>query len=347
MIASLRFLALTPQRRALAFAQSAANLSISSVMVEKDFWVCWLLALLFGDARIGPHLVFKGGTSLAKVFGVIERFSEDIDLSLSPAFVGVDEAVFDALASRTRRQAALLAMQERCSACARHIVAPRLEAVIATALGKQTDGRAWLRYEDDAVSRSPVLYFDYPTAEPTGFSYLRRNVKLEFGSLTDQQPTARREVRPWVADVFPAAFADGRCEVTALELARSFWEKATILHAEQHRPADLPMPDRYARHYADMARLLAHTEATAILLDQMLCARVVEWKQRLFARRWARYDLAVAGSFRLVPPDSRRTELARDYAEMRPMFITPPPVFDDVMARLLEAEQILNDSSRP
>jgi predicted nucleotidyltransferase component of viral defense system len=92
----LRFLALPAERRLLAFEQTAAELAASSVMVEKDFWVCWLLGLLFADAELAPHLVFKGGTSLSKVYGVIDRFSEDIDLSLSPAFVGADETDFKA-----------------------------------------------------------------------------------------------------------------------------------------------------------------------------------------------------------------------------------------------------------
>ena len=91
------FVALSPERRSLAFAQTGARMAASSVMVEKDFWVCWLLGLLFADPELAPHLVFKGGTSLSKVYGVIDRFSEDIDLSMSPAFIGADERAFDAI----------------------------------------------------------------------------------------------------------------------------------------------------------------------------------------------------------------------------------------------------------
>ena len=51
-------------------------------VVEKDFWVCWTLDRLFGSAAMARKILFKGGTSLSKVFGLIERFSEDIDLVL-------------------------------------------------------------------------------------------------------------------------------------------------------------------------------------------------------------------------------------------------------------------------
>jgi predicted nucleotidyltransferase component of viral defense system len=110
-----QFVTLLPERRALASAQTAARMSASTVMVEKDFWVCWPLGLLFADSELAPHLVFKGGTSLSKVYGVIDRFSEDIDLSMSPAFVGADEASFGAMRSRARRDAAFAQMQTQCS----------------------------------------------------------------------------------------------------------------------------------------------------------------------------------------------------------------------------------------
>lgn len=337
-----RFLALPPERRTLAFAQTAARMSGSSAMIEKDFWVCWLLGLLFADPQLAPHLVFKGGTSLSKVYGVIDRFSEDIDLSMSPAFVGADETAFEAMRSRTRRDAAMTQMQAQCADRTRTLLMPRLEEAIVNHLGKRSSGAPWLRYEDDPAVHSPVVHFEYPSAEHGGFDYLRREVKLELGSLTDQQPTGRHAVRAWVVDDFPAAFTDWHCQVTALELSRTFWEKATILHAEHHRPAEQPTPDRYARHYSDMARLLGHLNAQAMLEDHALCARVVEWKNRVFARQWARYDLARPGTFRLLPPQARSAALSRDYAQMRPMFLAAPPDFDTVLATLEAAERAIN-----
>lgn len=102
------------------------------------------------------------------------------------------------------------------------------------------------------------------------------------------------------------------------------------------------MPDRYARHYSDMARLLGHAGAKAMLADHALCARVVAWKSRVFARQWARYDLARPGTFRLLPPTARLPALARDYAQMRAMFLQSPPEFDAVLEVLASAERTLN-----
>ena len=311
-------------------------------MLEKDFWVSWLLGVLFALPELAQHLVFKGGTSLSKVYGVIDRFSEDIDLCLVPAFVGADAQAFDALTSRTRRDAAVLDMQRLCGAKAQEVVMPLLESTVRAALGAPQDVAAWLRYEVDAAARSPILYFRYPTQQRTGFAYIQREVKLELGTLTDQQPTGRHPIRPLVADAFPALFEDWHCEVTALALERTFWEKATILHSEFFRPDDQAMPDRYARHYADMSCLLEREDAARHLADAALCAHVVDWKSRVFARGWARYDLAHAGSFRLAPPTVRRGALAQDYAAMQQMFMSTPPSFDQILERLGAAEAQLN-----
>lgn len=343
MILAAQFLELMPERRGLVFEQAAAGQAGQAVMLEKDFWVSWLLGLLFADAELGPHLVFKGGTSLSKVFGVIDRFSEDIDLCLMPDYVGADAAGFDALPSRGKRDAAVLEMQRLCAVKVKEVVLPRLDEAITQALGRSRTGNR-LRFEMDEEAKSPIVHFSYPTLQPDGFAYLRREVKLELGTLTDQQPTGRYPVRPLIAAAYPQLFGDWQVQVTALELARTFWEKATILHSEFHRPAGQPTPRRYARHYFDMVRLLAHADAARFLADADQCARVVDWKSRVFARGWARYDLAKAGTFRLVPPPERQAPLAQDYAEMRAMFISEPPPFEELMARLAQAERILNEA---
>ena len=338
---SNRFLALSTQERKLAFDNAALTLHLNAVILEKDFWVSWLLGLLFAQPELAPFLVFKGGTSLSKVFGVIDRFSEDIDLCLVPEFVGADASGFDALTSRVKRDAAVLEMQRLCADKVQQVLLHVLEGAIIDALGTAPAGK-WLHYELDVDAKSPILYFRYPRSQGYGIDYVRREVKLEMGTLTDQQPTGRYPIAPMVASVFVPLFSDWQCEVVALELQRTFWEKATILHAEYHRPHDSPTPDRYARHYFDMVRLLAHADAQQFLADQAQCERVVDWKSRVFARGWARYDLARHGTFRLVPPVARQADLARDYATMRPMFMSEPPSFDVLLLKLQNAENAIN-----
>lgn len=335
----LSFLELPLEERRLYIEQGAARRNMSPVMIEKDFWVCWLLGVLF-ESRFGGALVFKGGTSLSKVFGVIERFSEDIDLSLAPEFLNLPNAELSQNLSRNQAGKWMAKAEAACASAVHAEVQPELESVLKATLGERED--PWLEFMTDPTTRSPVLLFHYPTTQPAGFAYLRRSVKLEFGSLTDQRPVGRRPVRPWLAEAIVEAFNDWQCDIVALELERSFWEKATILHAEHHRPVDKPLPDRFSRHYADTAALAGHPLAIQSVEQNELRDRVVQWKSQFFGSGWARYDLAKPGSFRLLPAAARVGDLRRDYVAMRDMYLTEPPDFEEVLATLADLEQRIN-----
>ena len=202
------FLQLSDTDRKLALEQAALRRGLLPVIMEKDFWVCWMLGVLFSHPEFGGQLVFKGGTSLSKIHGVIHRFSEDIDLSVAPAFLQIDESAVDRAGSTTQCGKWMKMLEQSCAAMVGGRILPELERVVAGVLGAPPDG-AWLSYALDEKSHSPLLLFDYPTLERDGYSYLRRTVKMEFGSLTDQQPVGRRAVRPWVAEVFQVCLRIG------------------------------------------------------------------------------------------------------------------------------------------
>ena len=317
------FATLPPVDRRELLEAYELRFGVSAVVAEKDFWVVWLLARIFGAEELGMKAVFKGGTSLSKVFGAINRFSEDIDLGIDPASLGwTEQELTDSSQSHwTKHQRPDLE-----SACGREVEAfwlPRLEKAVSERLGEKSENRPWLRYGLEDISRSPTIYFDYPGALTGGVSYIARSVKLEFGSA-------------------PREFSDMGAEVIALEIERTFWEKATILHAEYHRPSEKVHPARYARHYADFAALWRHDskERSAARVD--LLHRVRNHKAKFFASGWAHYHTAELGTLRLLPAAARLDELRRDYAAMLPMFMGEPRPFDEVLEIIGEAEQSLN-----
>jgi hypothetical protein len=338
----LEFFKRPAPEQALIIRETAARRGLLPVMVEKDFWVSWTLAVLFAHPEFGRQLVFKGGTSLSKVFGVIERFSEDIDLSVSPAFLGISEEWVEQADSRNKRAERMQELETACIGRVRERFVPELERIAGEALGERTGGAAWMEFEVDAATHSPVVLFHYPSIAPTDFEYLRRFVKLEFGSLTDQRPVGTHIVRPWVAEEFPKLLEDFRCKLVALELERTFWEKATILHAEHHRDPAKPIRDRFSRHYSDMAALARHAITDRALARDDLRQRVADWKSRFFAASWARYDLATPGTFHLMPPEFRLAELKNDYQAMQDMFLAPPPPFENILETVRDLENRIN-----
>jgi Nucleotidyl transferase AbiEii toxin, Type IV TA system len=339
----LKFLELPADERRLYFEQAALRRGLSPVILEKDFWVSWMLAVLF-SSKFADVLVFKGGTSLSKVFGVIQRFSEDIDLSVAPEFLGMPDSKGGPSLSRNQAGKWMKKAEAACAHAVQEQLHPELERTIVGCLEERTG--PWLQFDIDPNTNSPVLLFHYPTTQPDGFDYFKRAVKLEFGSLTDQKPVGHHSVRPWLADTFPSEFGDWNCDVIALELERTFWEKATILHSEHHRPADKPTPDRFSRHYADTAALALHPIAAKAIEADDLLDRVVAWKNQFFASSWARYDLAQPGTFKLVPPADRIPGLRRDYLTMRDMYLAEPMNFERIMGTLGELEGRINDEQR-
>jgi len=130
--------------------------------------------------------------------------------------------------------------------------------------------------------------------------------------------------------------------VVALLAKRTFWEKATILHAEYHRPPEKPIPDRYSRHYYDVAMLAQGAIRAEALANMDLLAQVVRHKETFYPSAWARYDLAQPGSFHVVPPQPRIAALERDYRNMGVMIFGKAPTFDAIMATLAALEQEIN-----
>jgi hypothetical protein len=334
-------LQLSRPERIQLFVETAQRTGMEAVIVEKDFWVCWTLKELFQLPVIGEHLIFKGGTSLSKVFKVIERFSEDIDVSIdrgSLGFGGAKEP--EAGTGNKEKQRRIAALKIACQQKIAGELRPSLEAAIQ---GKVRGDEQWsLRLDDDDPDRQTLL-FDFPTSfAPDAAGYVRRTVKIEMGARADHWPCELHTVRPYVAEEFPQGFREPDAAVNVLSAERTFWEKATILHAEFHRPTDKAMPERYSRHYCDFYELIRRGVADRASPRMDLLARVAEHKSLFFRTSWAKYDEAVKGTLRVAPPEHRMKALREDYAKMQQMFFGKPPSFAEIIALLHQWELQFN-----
>lgn len=333
--------------RAALFGEAGAGRGVADTIIEKDFWVCWSLRRLFGLPKgTTTTLVFKGGTSLSKAFNAIRGFSEDIDLSFNRAELGYTGERDPEKEGISRKQAARL-IDDLVNDVERHIAGkllPALRAVIVEQLGEPTNGEWSL--ETDAGDAQTVN-FHYPTALPAtgyeGMAYITPRVKFELGARGDPWPTEEKVIRPYAADDYPDVFADPDTRVTVLSARRTFWEKATALHAEAHRPAASPTPQYFSRHYYDLAMLLDTDEGQAAVADLNLLAQVARHKATFFRSSWASYDTARPGTLRLMPAENRITDLRADYRDMAPMMFDDKPVrFDDILARIKKAQDEIN-----
>ncbi len=326
------------RERADLFAETAARKGLPEAVVEKDFWVCWILKQLFSIDALSGRLLFKGGTSLSKISHAINRFSEDIDLAVdyvALGFTGDRDPRREGL-SKTRRAAILSDMMTACQQYISKEFVEILRDCCSEILGNGNDWHLTVSEQDANVVR-----FRYPSAAPS-LEYIKPQVVLELGTHAEFVPHDSFKLRSFAAEEFPDLFDEPDVTVNALLAKRTFWEKATILHAEFHRPPEKAMPDRYSRHYYDLAMLARTPIRAEALADMALLDQVVKHKETFYPSGWARYDLAHAGSLRLVPPKERMASLERDYRSMSVMIFGEPPSFESIMGTLAELEREIN-----
>jgi hypothetical protein len=219
------------------FNEAAAMRGMNPVIIEKDFWVCWILKRLFSDPVLSDQMVFKGGTSLSKVFGLIDRFSEDIDLILDWRLLGYGAAdPYTIVQSKTKQTRYNEEMNTRAAEYIRSTVLAQISGLLAP-VGEM---QAAIDAEDPHT-----INISYPAAFTA--SYIRPAVRLEIGPLASWVPSRSQSIQSYAAESFPRAFKEPACVVVAIDAERTFWEKATILHQETYRTG--PPPPRYSRHY--------------------------------------------------------------------------------------------------
>ena len=201
----------------------------------------------------------------------------------------------------------------------------------------------WSLRADDEDPDQQTLIFDYPSSfMPDATGYIRRVVKIEMGARADHWPSETKTITPYVAEQFPKGFQEASCAVKVLSAERTFWEKATILHAEFHRPTEKALPERFSRHYSDFYELIRKGVSKSATTKLDLLARVAEHKNLFFKSSWARYCEATRGTLRVVPPEQRLKAVRDDYAKMQQMFFSGQPEFDTMMAVLGQWESEFN-----
>lgn len=335
----------SPERAEL-FRASAAALQPdrSPAIIEKDFWVCWALHRIYDVLRFRPELIFKGGTSLSKAYDAIERFSEDVDLSLSRRHLGfADSRDPEAEGiSRNESRRRIDALVAACQETIRTRFIPEIRTDFASIIGVG----GW-SVDLDLTDQQTVI-FAYPRSEPGSPmpQTIQPAIRLEMGARSDDWPAEDREIRPYAAEAFPATFeiADS-CRAHVLDARRTFWEKATLLHAEFHRPLGSAAADGLSRHYYDVYRLAQGDIGRQALKRAELLERVVAHKRLFFASGWAHYETATPGSVHLIPASERMPALQADYARMREMIFGDVPTWGEIMRGLRELEDGVNRAS--
>jgi hypothetical protein len=334
----------SPRDRLDAFLATANRLGAPVGNIEKDFWVCWTLDVLYHQLpQNQPRLLFKGGTSLSKAYGLIDRFSEDIDVTVFRDDLDQAASVeeLEALSNKKRR-AKLNAIRDACRA---YITGP-LRTALTTTVADATSGAGRVEI-DDADPDGQTLLIHYPEVEPRDGAYVRPVVRIESGAKSALDPNTPVAIRPYVADEIDSLDLAVPAVIT-MEAERTFWDKVVIAHGLRRwydrRGVLRQEGQRISRHYYDLHRLAASEPGRLALADAALGEDCVRHARMFFDR--LDYDLASArpGSYALAPHDAMTDALRGDYENTKAMIFGDPPSFESILASIAKIEAALNSA---
>jgi hypothetical protein len=314
------------------------------IIIEKDFWVCWTLERLFSSA-LEPHVIFKGGTSLSKCYNMIDRFSEDIDLTLSKKYIGItsenDPAMIEGRNQRDKRSKQLTQLYEDKIY---NIVHPLLVDEFKKHLSPHFSKTDWQLEAEKDDQGNVCLKFNYPnTLQKVTKGYIQSAVKLEFGARGDISPSEQRIITPYIKEIIPAiSSTDMKYSIPTLIAKRTFWEKATLLHAEHYRDTSKPIKPRMFRHYYDLVMLDKNGLTNEAIQDIKLLEDVVKNKSTYFPNKKAKYEEAKIGTLKIYPNETIVDRLRQDHEQMKEMYFGEAPNFDEIMAKIKRVEDDIN-----
>ncbi len=330
------------------FVSTGGRIGSVEQNIKKDFWVCWTLEALFNGLQPGgPRLLFKGGTSLSKGFGLIARFSEDIDITVFREDIG-EPATVEELESISgkKRAARLNAIRGACQRFINGALRQQIEVLLHGTLegANLAPGSGRIEPDPDDPDQQTLLLW-YPTVTAEGADYIRRAVKVESGAKSALDPHSPVKVKPYVADELKDVPFD-IANVTTVEPGRTFWDKVVILHGLrrwwEQRGELRGGGQRVSRHYYDVYSMLAPPQGDGFAADRPMAADCVRHARMFFNRPDLDLATAAPGTFALLPHDDMLANVRTDYTAMTTMIFGDIPKFDEITESISTLENRIN-----
>lgn len=319
------------KERGLLFRETSRISGISEAIIEKDFWVCFMLKHLFTKSEFKNDVFFKGGTSLSKCYRLIQRFSEDIDIILNWTILGYTEEEPWQKRSYTSQDKFNEEMNTKTSEFLKSRFIPTIEEEL------KNQGLKSFKLEMDQTDILTVL-FTYPAIYND--KYIIPKIRLEIGAIAAKMPLEEKEVTPYIEDYLKETINGHGFKINVISALRTMFEKMTILHGEANREFNYPI--RYARHYYDVYKMVTTSLLDEALSNLELLKDVVEFKTKFYRSPRSKYEEILEGNLKLVPSNQAIKIFEKDYIEMGKMFFGKTPNFNEIIDELSKVEKKIN-----
>lgn len=318
-------------RREIIVQTSIAK-GLPQAAIEKDWWVVATLRALF-EIKYAKYLVFKGGTSLSKAWGLIERFSEDIDLGIEKSFFG-----FRGELNRTQVQKLRKASCKFVSEIFPKDMGSKLHE-----MGVKDFSIHVVEFEESDTDPLAIEIRYHSLVEK--ISYIEPRILVEISSRSLRDPFENKEVISFIGETYLGKpFADKAYNVPTVLPTRTFLEKLFLLHEEFQKPKERPIKSqRMTRHLYDISRLMDTKFGESALSDNNLYKTIIAHR-KVYARiSWIDYSKHAPQTLDFIPPDNVMSEWEHDYLAMdESMFYGETESFEDLINKLKELRKRFN-----
>lgn len=327
---------LTKEQQIKILTQVANKTGLPLQAIEKDLWVTTILQIVF-DLPLAKSLVFKGGTSLSKVWKVIHRFSEDIDLSINPSLWDLNGDLTKKQIKRLRKISSIYVRDELSHSIRESVKANNLEKWLQ--VEAEPDGEG-----DNTYPEPRVIHIRYKSLFDKNLPYLLSEVKLEVGARSLIEPAKKAIVTSILEDELPIRTSIAPVQIPTAIPEKTFIEKAFLLHElfSSKIPKDV---NRKSRHLYDLAQMM-NTEILNHAVSNDVLWNTIQHHRKIFTGiSGVDYTEDVRKHIKLLPPEDNIENWRKDYQEMQSsMIYGKKPKFEELMGWMEKLENIFHNN---
>jgi hypothetical protein len=326
------WLALSGEDKRAVFDETAREKGLPAAVIEKDWWVSLTLRILF-QKEIAPYLVFKGGTSLSKAWGLIERFSEDIDLALDRGYLGFKRELSKSQVAKLRRVS---------NAFVRNTFVNDLREAFEVIGISNAEIDIIDTGDPDKDPLEVTVKYPFVTSQ---LGYIAPRVLIELGSRSESEPSSQRTIKSMVGDVYSdRSFSDQPINISCINPERTLLEKIFLLHEDFQRYPEIMRTERLSRHHYDIFKLSQTTFFEEALTNKELYQSIVKHRSVFSRFRNMDYDRHLPEFIQILPPEAVKAAWENDYKQMLESMIHDEgaPTFAELMQHIEEIQQRIN-----
>ena len=328
---------LSKEQQQMVLTQAANKTGLPVQAVEKDLWVTVVLQIVF-TLPVANHLVFKGGTSLSKVWKVIHRFSEDIDLAIDPSIWGFEGDLTKKQIKRLRKASSLFVRDELCLSLKEAVTEIGMEKWLQVEAGPDGEG-------DGTYPEPRVIHLRYKSLFDEDLPYLHSEVKLEVGARSLLEPTAEAAVTSVLEDTLPISTTVKQVMIPTALAEKTFLEKAFLLH-ELFSSQSPREADRKSRHLYDLVQMMCTDIATQAVANDELWNTIHHHRELFTSMSGVDYTPDIRKRIRLLPPDDVIDDWYNDYKDMQSsMIYGEKPTFEKLIEKMRELENLFHKTN--